>query len=258
MFLSGETNMGDVFREARNIGYQAAEFWDRFDLQKPGYEGMIESARSAGLAIASMSGHRSLTDGLNKRENHDRTESELRESIDVAVRHGIPGLICFSGNRNPRQNDLEGMAACADGLKRVCGYAEEKGINLNVELLNSRVDHPGYQCDSTSWGVALCEMVGSPRIKLLYDIYHMQIMEGDVVRTIRRHIRHIGHFHTAGNPGRLDLDDDQELNYGFICRAISETAYQGYVAHEFRPKGDAVAALGAAFAVCNQGLTDSV
>lgn len=253
MFVGAGMEIGDVFREARAIGYRAAEFWDRFSLRDPDYEQVIEAAKRAGLAVASMIGHASLPDGLNKPENHDRIESELRDSIDVAVRHGIPGLICFSGNRNPDQSDLEGLVETARGLRRISGYAEEKGINLNVELLNSRVNHPGYQCDSTTWGVAMCEMVDSPRVKLLYDIYHMQIMEGDVVRTIQRNVRFIGHFHTAGNPDRQDLDDDQELNYRFICKAIAATGYQGYVGHEFKPKGDPLKALQDAFTLCDQG-----
>jgi hydroxypyruvate isomerase len=124
---------------------------------------------------------------------------------------------------------------------------------LNLELLNSKVDHPAYQCDHTAWGMAVCERVGSSRVKLLYDIYHMQIMEGDVIRTIREHSKWIGHFHTAGNPGRRDMDETQELNYVAICKAIAESGYSFYVGHEFTPKGDPIAALRQTFAVCNQG-----
>ena len=200
-----------------------------------------------------MSGHQSLPDGLNKRSNHDRIEAELRESIDVAARHGIPGLICFSGNRQPFQTDLEAIDAVADGFRRIAPYAEEKGVNLNMELLNSRVDHPGYQCDHSAWGFAVCQQVDSPNVKVLFDIYHMQIMEGDVIRTIRDNIQWIGHFHTAGVPGRRDLDDTQELNYRGICRAIAETGYNLYVGHEFKPRGDVYAALAQVYAVCNQG-----
>ena len=140
---------------------------------------------------------------------------------------------------------------CAEGLKRVAPMAEKAGITLAVELLNSKRDHAGYQADHTAWGVALCQKVGSPAVKLLYDIYHMQIMEGDVIQTIRDNIEWIAHFHTAGNPGRNDMDDTQEMNYLGICRAIAETGYDGYVAHEFSPKGDKVEALRAAFAACN-------
>jgi hydroxypyruvate isomerase len=200
-----------------------------------------------------MIGHGALPDGLNKYENHDRIEAELKESIDVAAECDVPGLICFSGNRNDGQSDYEGMIACARGLRRIAPYAEEKGVNLNVELLNSKVNHPGYQCDHTDWGLALCEMVDSPRVKLLYDIYHMQIMEGDIIRNISKGIDRIGHFHTAGNPGRNDMDDTQEMNYRGICKAIADTGYDLYVGHEFSPKGDPVDALKETFEICDQG-----
>ena len=242
----------DAFCEAiAAIGYKAVEFFD------PG-EQLSEIAAAAakhGLALASMSGHASLTDGLNRVENHERIVAELRQRIDLAVEYGVRGLICFSGNRNPGQSDLEGMIACAQGLRRIVPYAEEKGVNLNMELLNSKVNHPGYLCDHSDWGAALCEMVNSPRFKLLFDIYHMQIMEGDVIRNIRKYMPYIGHFHTAGNPGRQDLDDTQEMNYRGIChgihRAIAESGYDLYVGHEFTPKGDRMAALRAAHALCD-------
>ena len=252
-YLNDKVNPGDLFREAKKIGFSAAEFWDREGLKNPDYEETIDLAKKHGLEIASMCGHTSLSDGLNKEANHDRIEAELRASIDLAARYAIPGLICFSGNRNDGQSDLEGMAVCSRGLRRVAGYAEEKRINLNVELLNSRINHHGYQCDHTDWGTALCEMTGSPRVKLLYDIYHMQIMEGDIIRTIRKSIRHIGHFHTAGNPDRRDMDDEQELNYRGICKGIAGTGYGYYLGHEFTPKGDPIAALRTAFEMCDQG-----
>jgi len=242
-------SLDDLFRVAAEIGYAAVEMWDRGDA----LEEVAESAKRHGLVVASMCGHQSLADGLNKRSNHARIEDELKMSIDLAARHGIPGLICFSGNRQPYQSELEAIEAVADGLRRVAPYAEKMGVNLNMELLNSRVDHPGYQCDHTEWGVAVCERVNSPRVKLLYDIYHMQIMEGDIIRTIRKHVRWIGHFHTAGNPGRRDMDDTQELNYAGICRAIAETGYRYYIGHEFMPKGDLIAALRQAFVLCDRG-----
>jgi hydroxypyruvate isomerase len=248
LFQPKEMSFDDFCTLAAEAGYAAVELWAR----PPEFEQIIEAAKRAGLAVASMSGHTALADGLNKRSNHVRIEEELRVSIDLAAQHGIAGLICFSGNRQPHQSELEAIAATADGLARIAPYAEEKGVNLNLELLNSKVDHPGYQCDHTSWGAAVCERVNSPRVKLLYDIYHMQIMEGDVIRTIRSHIRWIGHFHTAGNPGRNDLDDSQELNYRGICQAIAATGYRYYVGHEFRPKGDPLAALRTTFAICDQ------
>ncbi|MEW6749687.1 MAG: TIM barrel protein [Candidatus Latescibacterota bacterium] len=248
MYQDRGTPLDDLCRAVAQIGYRAIELWG-WD-QTLGE--IVETARRHGLVVASMCGHASLGDGLNKGENHERIEGELVRSIERAAELGIPGLICFSGNRHPGQSDLAGMVVCAQGLRRVVRLAEEKGVNLNVELLNSRVDHPGYQCDHTDWGLALCEMVGSPRVRLLYDIYHMQIMEGDVIRHIRRAIHRIGHFHTAGNPDRRDMDDQQELNYRGICSAIAATGYDLYVGHEFRPKGDKIEALRTAFTLCDQ------
>ena len=250
IFRPKDMSLDDLFKIGAEIGYAAVEFWTREN--EDDYVEAIETAQRNGLIVASMSGHHSLPDGLNKRSNHDRIEAELYESIDIAAKHGIPGLICFSGNRQPHQTELEAIEAVADGFARIAPYAEEKGVNLNMELLNSKVNHPGYQCDHTAWGVAVCEKVNSPRVKLLYDIYHMQIMEGDIIRTIRENIRWIGHFHTAGNPGRQDMDDTQELNYAGICRAIAATGYALYVGHEFRPKGDLIEAMRQTFALCDQ------
>ncbi|MCC6169283.1 MAG: TIM barrel protein [Caldilineaceae bacterium] len=249
LFKPASMALEDLVRVAAEIGYAAIELWQR----PPEFEEIVGLAKAHGLAVASMSGHASLPDGLNKRSNHERIEEELRVSIGLAAQHGIPGVICFSGNRQPYQGEQDAIAATAEGLARIAPYAEEKGVNLNVELLNSKVDHPGYQADHTAWGAAVCERVNSPRVKLLYDIYHMQIMEGDVIRTIRDNIKWIGHFHTAGNPGRNDLDDTQELNYRGVCRAIAASGYPWYVGHEFRPKGDPIEALRATFEICNQG-----
>lgn len=250
IFASKVNDLSAFIKEVADIGFAAIEFWGLGQADESNE--LFENVKSAGMAVASFIGHGSLPDGLNKYESHERIENELRESIDIASGHGIPGIICFSGNRNPGQSDLEGMVACSHGLKRIAPYAEEKGVNLNVELLNSKVDHHGYQCDNTDWGVALCEMVGSPRVKLLYDIYHMQIMEGDIIRTIRKNIKWIGHFHTAGNPGRNDMDDTQEMNYTGICKAIAETGYELYVGHEYSPKGGLSESLRKTFAICDQ------
>ncbi|HEV2473865.1 MAG TPA: TIM barrel protein, partial [Chthonomonadales bacterium] len=148
-------------------------------------------------------------------------------------------------------SDQEGMAATIAGLRRVAPAAESAGVTLAMELLNSKVDHADYQCDHTAWGVEVCKAVDSPRVKLLYDIYHMQIMEGDVCRTIQQNIEYIGHFHTAGNPGRHELDDTQELFYPAIMRTIVGTGYAGYVGQELVPKGEPIAALEHAFNVCD-------
>jgi hydroxypyruvate isomerase len=237
-----------LVEEAVAMGFAAVEIAPRE------YWGMIADHN---LRIVATGGHTTFEDGLNRRENHariedellaNRIEDELLANIDLAVEHDIPILICFSGNRRGL-GDEEGIENTAEGLLKVAKVAEEKGTTLCVELLNSKVDHPDYQCDHTSWGVEVCKRVGSPAVKLLYDIYHMQIMEGDLIRTIQQNIEYIGHFHTAGNPGRRDLDDAQEINYRGIARAIADTGYSGYVAHEFTPKGDAIQALRQAFEI---------
>lgn len=249
LFMPEDGILEDLVKEAAEIDYKAIELWAiPTDIAE-----IAEMAKRHGLVVASMSGHGSLQDGLNKRSNHDRIEAELIDAIDLADKYDVPGLICFSGNRQPHMSEIEAIEAVADGLKRVAPYAEQKGVNLNLELLNSKVDHPGYQCDHTAWGVAVCERVNSPRVKLLYDIYHMQIMEGHVIATICDNLKWIGHFHTAGVPGRHDLDDEQELNYRGICRAIAATDYDLYLGHEFKPKGDLSQAMRDAFAVCDQG-----
>jgi hydroxypyruvate isomerase len=248
LFMPKEMALADLVATAAEIGYPAIELWSRNE----DFEEVMDLAKRHKLAVASMSGHMSLPDGLNKRSNHDRIEEELRVSIDVAVQHGIPGLICFSGNIQPHQSEIEAITAIADGLARIAPYAEEKGINLNLELLNSKIDHAGYQADHSSWGAAVCERVNSPRVKMLFDIYHMQIMEGDLIRNIRAYAKWIGHYHTAGVPGRNDLDDTQEINYRGVCKAIAQTGYDLYVGHEFRPKGDPIASLRETFAICDQ------
>jgi hydroxypyruvate isomerase len=248
-YQSDEVDFNRLCEHAAAIGYAGVELWFRNDQFLP----LVQAAGAHGLAVASMCGHTHTNGGLNNPKEHDRIEAEIRESIELAKAHRIANLICFSGKRNEGQSDDEGLDACVEGFKRVAGAAQEAGINLNMELLNSKVNHPGYQADHTAWGVAVCQKVNSPRVKLLYDIYHMQVMEGDVIRTIRDNIQWIGHFHTAGNPGRFDLDDEQELYYPAICRAIVATGYEGYLAHEFRPKGDRLEALREAFRVCSVG-----
>jgi hydroxypyruvate isomerase len=230
-----------LLREAARIGYASVELVG---------EQHWPLVKEHGLRIAAVGGHGTLTDGMNKRENHDRIADEIAANLEKAVQWQIPNLIVFSGNRNGLADD-EGAEITAACLRRVAPLAEQAGVNLVLELLNSKVNHPDYQADHTTWGVRVCEMVGSPRVKLLYDIYHMQVMEGDVISCIRENIRHIGHFHTAGVPGRHDLDEDQELNYLAIVRAIAETGYDGFLGHEFIPKGEPIAAIEAAFRTCN-------
>ena len=229
------------------IGFPAIEIWERGD----DFVDICRTAASCGLQLISMIGHKSLPDGLNNPANHDRIEAELRESVELAVQHGQRALVCFSGNHISGMSEEEAIANTVAGLRRAAPYAEANGIILLLELLNSRVDHHGYQCDNSAWGLAVQRQVDSPNVKLLYDIYHMQIMEGDVLRTITANLDAIGHLHTAGNPGRNELDDTQELNYRGICRVVSDAGYDGYIGHEFRPLGDLVAGLRQAFELCS-------
>jgi hydroxypyruvate isomerase len=188
--------------------------------------------------------------GLNRKENHARIHKALRNAIEFAAAEGLPNVICMSGNRKGMADD-EGLENCVVGLKGIVGFAEEKNITLCMEGLNSKVDHKDYMYDRTKWGVELAKKVGSPRFRLLYDIYHMQIMEGDVIRTIRENKAYLAHFHTGGNPGRHEIDDTQELNYPAVMRAIAETGFQGYVAQEFIPVRDPLASLGQGFRICD-------
>lgn len=202
-----------------------------------------------GLTIAAIAAHESIEVGLNRRDQHERIEREIRANLELAEKWHIPNLICFSGSREGL-SDEAGAEATAEGLARVAGAAEATGVNLVLELLNSKVDHPGYQADHTDWGVGVCRRVNSLRVKLLYDVYHMQIMEGDLIRTIKAAHRHIAHYHTAGNPGRNDLDEAQEIYYPPVLEAIVETGYSGYLAHEFVSKGEPIAALRKVFQDC--------
>lgn len=228
-------------REAAAIGYHGVDLIE---------ESLWPLARDSGLRIVAVAGHGSITDGLNRHENAARIEAELLANIAKAAEWEIPQLICFAGSRQPGVDDSAALEICAEILRRVAPAAATFGVSLCVELLNSKIDHPGYLADSTSWGVRLCQRVGSPAVALLYDIYHMQIMEGDIIRTIRENHAHISHFHTAGNPGRGPMDDSQEINYPAIYRAIAATGYEGCIGHEFIPQGDPVAALRTAYEQC--------
>jgi hydroxypyruvate isomerase len=242
-FIPAKMTPQALLRVAADIGYEGIDLVDQDQWQL---------VKDHGLKIASIRGHESLTDGLNRRENGARIERELFANIKLAEQWDIPVLVCFSGNRDGLP-DQAGAEMTAQNLRRVAKAAENAGVTLAVELLNSKVDHPDYQCDRTAWGVQVCQMVDSPAVSLLYDIYHMQIMEGDVIRTIQDNHRCFGHYHTAGNPGRNEIDDSQELNYPAIMRAIAATDYTGYVAQEFIPNGDPVQSLKQAFDLCNVG-----
>ena len=233
-------NPAQFMKQAREIGYEGVELLPRE---------LWDTARAAGLTIATF-GVGSLTEGLNRLEHHAEIEAEFHEKLDLAVQYGIPNLIVFSGNR-AGLSDEAGALNTAAGLQRLAPAAAAKGVTLVMELLNSKIDHNDYQCDHTAWGVLVMNLVNSPAVKLLYDIYHMQIMEGDPIRTIRANSAYIGHIHTAGNPGRQDLDDTQELNYPPIIRAIKDSGYTGFVGQEFVPKGDPIEALRAAYHLCD-------
>jgi len=188
--------------------------------------------------------------GFNRKENHAEGVAQLKKSIEAAAEAGFRNVICFSGNR-AGLSDEEGAANCVAGLKQVAALAEEKKVHVCMELLNSKRNHKDYQCDRTAWGAGVCKQVGSPYIQLLYDIYHMQVQEGDVIATIREFMPYIGHFHTAGVPGRHEIDDTQELYYPAIMRAIVDLKYDGYVSHEYGPKGDPLESLKKAVAICD-------
>jgi hydroxypyruvate isomerase len=175
-----------------------------------------------------------IPDALNRKENHATLERSMHAAIDQAAANGVPSIITFSGNRRGMA-DAEGADNCVSFLNRVKSHAEDKGVNICMEYLNSKVNHKDYMFDHIAWGVDVMKRVSSPRVKILYDIYHAQIMDGDIVRNIRDNYQWIGHFHTGGNPGRHEIDDTQELNYRFIAQAIAELGFTGYVAHEYSP-----------------------
>jgi len=210
-----------------------------------------EIPRRYGLVCAmGYAGGGEIAEAMNRTENHAAIEAAFRKNIPLAAKAGVPSVITFSGNRKGMA-DEEGLRNCVIGLNRVKKIAEDNGVTICLELLNSKVDHHDYMADHTAWGVRLMEAVDSPRVRLLYDIYHMQIMEGDLVRTIRENVRWIGHFHTGGVPGRHELDETQEVQWATVMRAIAESDYKGYVAHEFLPVGDAKTSLRKAVELCD-------
>jgi hydroxypyruvate isomerase len=192
----------------------------------------------------------SIANGLNVKANHDEIVKNFELNIPKAAAQKVPNVITFFGNRRG-MGDSEAIANCVEGLNRVKKIAEDSGVTICVELLNSKVDHKDYQGDHTAFGVEVVKAVASPRVKLLYDIYHMQIMEGDIIRTIRDNKEYLAHFHTGGVPGRHELDGTQELNWATVCAAIADTGYQGYVAHEFVPTRDPLTSLREAVVLCD-------
>lgn len=189
--------------------------------------------------------------GWNDPKLHEELIKDYLQMIPKVAEAGYTNLICFSGNRNGMK-DEDGLKNCVDGLKQILPLAEKHGVVIQMELLNSKVDHKDYMCDHAEWGIALCKEIGSENFKLLYDIYHMQIMEGDVIRTIRDYHVYFGHYHTGGNPGRHEIDETQELYYPAIMKAILETGFKGYVAQEFIPSWeDKIAALKQGITICD-------
>lgn len=206
--------------------------------------------RKAGLLCALGRGPDTIADSFNRRENHARLIPAFRQRLRECAAAGVPNVVCFSGNRRS-QADEEGLEICVEGFKQLAADAERAGVTLCLELLNSRIDHPDYQCDNTAWGVELCRRVGSERVKLLYDIYHMAVMGDDVIATIREHHFWFAHYHTAGVPGRHEIDATQTLDYPAIMRAIKATGYTGFVGQEFLPVRDPLTSLREAVRLCN-------
>ncbi len=229
---SGLSDM-QILDAGQNAGFEGVE------MVPEKYWGEVHTR---GLVMVSTQAHASIESGLNDRSQHDRIVAETTAQLEKAVKWGIPNLICFSGNRAGR-SDAESIPVINEGLARLAPLAEQAGVNLVLELLNSKVDHHDYQCDRTPFGVACVAPINSPHIKLLYDAYHMQIMEGDLIRTVQQYHQHFGHYHIAGNPGRHEPDDSQEIHHPPLMRAIAATGYTGFVGHEYVPAHDAAQSL---------------
>jgi hydroxypyruvate isomerase len=237
-----EIPLDQLCAHANQIGLKAIDLLNPEDYEVPRRYGLVCSMAYAGGG--------ELVSAMNRVENHARIEEGFRKYIPLAAKAGVPNVITFSGNRNG-MSDEEGARNTIAGLNRVKKIAEDNGVVICMELLNSKVDHKDYMCDHTAWGVRVVQAVNSPHVKLLYDIYHMQIMEGDLVRTIQESIQWIGHFHTGGVPGRHELDGSQEVQWDGVMRGIAATSFQGYVAHEFVPTRDPLTSLRQAVDVCD-------
>lgn len=238
----GKWSLDELCQVSKKLGIKAIDLLGPKD---------FATVKKHGLVV-SMVGSHSLRNGLADKKFHDECLAKLREAIDATSEAGFPNVISFSGNRRGIPDDV-GIENAVAALKKIVGHAEKKKVNIVLEYLNSKVNHKDYMFDNTRWGVEVCKRVGSERVKILYDIYHAQIMEGDIIRTIRANKDYIGHYHTGGNPGRNEIDDTQELYYPAIMKAIAETGYTGYVAHEFVPgKGrDPLASLTYATRICD-------
>ncbi len=240
VFRNAGLDFEGMCREAARLGAYGIDLVGPKDFPVLKKHGLIPSMVPGGSSIKS---------GINDKQNHAETDRKMREAIKAAAEAGAPNVIVLAGDRKGI-SDEAGMDNCAAFLNNIKSYAEDQQVTICMELLNSKVNHPGYMCDHTAWGVELCKRVNSPRVKLLYDIYHMQIMEGDIIRTVQQNLKYIGHFHTAGNPGRHEFDQTQELNYTPICKAIADAGYQGYMAHEYTPTKDPLETLDQMMKIC--------
>ena len=216
----------ELIEHSKDMGIQSIEITGPAD-----WEVLVKNGLTSGMGTADFI---SLTDGMNNPKNHEIVKQPYFDLIEKAADMGIKNLICFSGNRNGLDDEI-GLENCAVGLDAIVKHAEKHNIMIAMELLNSKVNHKDYQCDKTPWGVQLVEKIGSPNFKLLYDIYHMQIMEGDVIATIQKYKDYICHYHTGGVPGRNEIDETQELYYPAIIKAIVDTGYKGFLGQEFIP-----------------------
>jgi hydroxypyruvate isomerase len=236
-----KVSLDSLARRAKSLGLAG------IDIVEPS---QWEILKKHGL-ICTMTPTHPIEAGLNDPANHAHCLDKIRTAIELTADAGFPNVICFTGNRTPKISEDRGLRNCATAVKKIVGLAEKRKVTVCMELLNSKVNHPGYMCDRTHWGADLVRRVGSERFKLLYDIYHMQVQEGDVIATITKHAKAIGHYHTAGVPGRREIDEAQELNYPAIMRAIAGTGFTGYVAHEFIPTRKPFASLKQAVDLCN-------
>ncbi len=235
----GKVSLDDLCVAAKKMGLVGIDLLGPKD---------FPTIKQHGLVCTMVSSH-PLSDGLCDPKYHESCLKAMNEAIEATAKEGWKNVICFSGNRRGI-DEKTGMANCVKALKEIVPVAEKAGVILQMELLNSKVNHADYMCDNSIWGVELVKRVGSDNFKLLYDIYHMQIMEGDVIRTIQQNQKYYGHYHTGGNPGRNEIDDTQELNYRAISKAIAEIGFQGYMAHEFIPKRDPLTSLAEAVKLC--------
>jgi hydroxypyruvate isomerase len=239
------TPMEDMCREAARLGIKGFDLIGPADWPTLKKFGLVPSMYPGGPGGT-------IPVALNRKENHERLAALMHPAIDDAAANAVPNIICFSGNRNGMA-DAEGADNCVAFLNAIKAHAEDKQVTICMEYLNSKVNHKDYMFDHIAWGVDVMKRVNSPRIKILYDIYHAQIMDGDIVRNIRDHFQWIGHFHTGGNPGRHEIDETQELNYRFVMQAIAELGFTGFVSHEYSPSpgNDPIATLQKAIELCD-------